>query len=239
MLKKLFLPLLAVLALGTSIISTPVYATDKEATSIGECTYLLGMRSWNCGLPEINSEDSLKAGIWQIVANVFNDITVIAAYLVIAYIVYGGYQYIFSGGEVGKVATGKKTLNQAFIGLAIVMSANIIVNAITGALNGGLNPESDPNAVSNIFWNGINWVIGVSGLVSVIFVVGGGIAYMTSAGDPSKLQKAKNMIKYALIGLAIAALAETIFVFMFNTIDKAQSGYNIEKGNQNEISQIA
>ena len=131
MLKKLFLPLLAVLALGTSIISTPAYADGDEVFQVsGSCETLLGMRPWNCGVNNISDTDTLKVGIWQIVANIFNDITVIAAYLVIAYIVYGGYQYIFSGGDVGKVANGKRTLNQAFIGLAIVMSANIIVNTI-------------------------------------------------------------------------------------------------------------
>lgn len=245
MLKKLLLPLLAIFALGTSLIAAPVYADGDEANAFGNCSYFLGMPSWNCGVGDINDESSLKAGIWKIVANIFADITAIATYLVLGYVIYGGYQYIFSGGEVGKVATGKKTLNQAFIGLAIVMLANAIVNAIRIALIGSdpliANTSQQPYMVSEMVMNAIGWIIGISGLVSTVFVVGGGIFYMTSSGDPTKLQKAKNMIKYALIGLAITALAEAILVFMYNTIEKAQSDaeYGIIERSQNETTKIS
>lgn len=191
----------------------------------GTCNYFLGLTSWNCGV-NIHDEESLKTGIWTIVANVATDITVIAAYLVLGYVIYGGYLYIFSSGDPGKVSAGKKTLTQAFIGLAIVMSANIIMNTIRFALLGSsrnlLNcaTEScvDPGAlVTNV----IQWVIGIAGAVAAIFVVQGGIAYTTSAGDPGKLQKAKQTITYALIGLAIVALAELITAFVSGMIRNA------------------
>lgn len=246
MLKKLFLPLLAVLALGTSIISTPAYADVR-------CEEFLGMPSWDCNIDyeNVSTQDGgLSKVIWGIVANIFVSITVIATYLAVGYVIYGGYQYIFSGGEVGKVASGKKTLNQAFIGLAIIMSANIIVNAIRIALLGGgqftdcdpLNGGCGGMDADTMVMSAIDWVIGISGIVSVIFIIGGGITYMTSSGDAPKLQKAKNMIKYALIGLAIVALAFSITAFMRNVILKAQSGdtsYNIEKGFHNETTQIS
>ena len=259
MLKKLLLPLLAILALGTVLIVTPVYAdawnnatadekteNTEESNMFGNCNFILGMPSWNCGVKDITDESSLKAGIWTIVANIFADLTAIATYLVLGYVVYGGYQYIFSGGEVGKVATGKKTLNQAFIGLAIVMLANVIVNAIRIALIGNeafntINDQQATSVVTDMVMNAIGWVIGISGLVSTIFVVGGGIFYMTSSGDPTKLQKAKNMIKYALIGLAITALAEAILMFMYNTIQNAESEaeYGIIERSQNETTKIS
>ena len=75
-------------------------------------------------------------------------------------------------------------------------------NAITG--------ETLPNAVINI----INAVIGISGLVAVAFIVYGGIQYMTSSGDASKLQKAKHTILYAVIGLIVCVLAFAIVNFV-------------------------
>lgn len=202
------------------------------------CQGFLGLTSWDCGV-NIHNEESLKTGIWTIVANVATDITVIAAYLVLGYVIYGGYLYIFSSGDPGKVSAGKKTLTQAFIGLAIVMSANIIMNTIRFALLGSsrnlLNcaTEScvDPGTlVTNV----IQWVIGIAGAVAAIFVVQGGIAYATSAGDPGKLQKAKQTITYALIGLAIVALAELITAFVSGMIRNADNttGYT----NQTTIS---
>lgn len=200
--------------------------TDKT------CNYFLGFTSWNCGVT-IKNEDTLKKGIWKIAANIATDITVAAAYLVLGYVIYGGYLYIFSGGDPGKVATGKKTLYQAFLGLAIVMLAYVIMSTIrfallgsSGVLNncatikndGSITKGSSCVDATEAISGAISWFIGIAGIVSAIFVVYGGISYSTSAGDAGKLQKAKQMITYALIGLAIVALAEVITAFVTNII---------------------
>ena len=241
--KKIFKNL-SILGIITLVLSSlfiltspyPVNAADGgfKGRENSSCPSFLGLISWDCNV-NIENEETLKSGIWTIAANVATDITVIAAYLIVGYIIYGGYLYMFSGGDTGKVATGKKALYQAFIGLAIVMSANIIMAGIRVALVGGNGDISkcttskecvDPNL---LFTNALQWVIGMAGVVSVIFIVYGGISYTTSAGDSGKLQQAKNMITYALIGLAIVALAETITIFVSNRIreanEEAESAY--------------
>lgn len=61
-----------------------------------------------------------------------------------------------------------------------------------------------------IIQNILNAVIGISGIVAVIYIVIGGVSYMTSTGDPNKIQKARQTILYAVIGLIICALAFAI-----------------------------
>ena len=56
----------------------------------------------------------------------------------------------------------------------------------------------------------INAVIAFSSTVAVVFVVVGGIQYMSSAGDTGKIEKGKKTVIYALIGLVICALAYAI-----------------------------
>ena len=200
----------------------------NAAVFSGSCrTGFLGLTSWDCGV-NISDQDTLKSGIWQIVANVATDITIIAAYLVLGYVIYGGYQYIFAAGDPGKLASGKKTLTHAFIGLAIVISAYAIMSTIRFALLGAggkfaCDPLSGQGCVdpNSLITGAIQWAIGIAGAVAAIFVVYGGIAYTTSAGDPGKLQKAKQIILYALIGLAIVALAEIITAFVSNMIRSA------------------
>lgn len=258
MLKKtiilLSLTITSILFLSTS---TPVFAEDceplkdqygansyqyktctdnqKEANVSGSVfsgtcrSGFLGLTSWDCGV-NIKDEPSLKEGIWIIVSNIATDITIIAAYLVLGYVIYGGYLYIFSSGDAGKVAAGKKTLTQAFIGLAIVMSAFVIMSTIRFALLGAggkfgcdfMSENGDGCVDANIVvTNAIQWAIGIAGAVAAIFVVYGGISYTTSSGDPGKLQKAKQTIIYALIGLAIVALAEAITAFVSGMIRDA------------------
>ncbi len=215
-------------------------STKKADTSgsvfKGSCRdNFLGFTSWDCGV-NIANEDSLKSGIWQIAANIATDITVIAAYLVLGYVIYGGYLYIFSSGEASKVASGKKTLVHAFIGLAIVMSAYLIMSTIRFALmgeNGAFNcdfmSETGSNCVdaNTVVTSAISWAIGIAGAVALIFVVYGGITYATSAGEPTKLAKAKQAIIYALIGLTIVAIAEIITAFVSGMIRDAnnKAGY--------------
>lgn len=64
----------------------------------------------------------------------------------------------------------------------------------------------------------LNAIIFVSGLVATVFVLIGGINYMTSTGDPGKVDKAKKTILYACIGLVITVLAFAIVNFIITNI---------------------
>ncbi len=64
----------------------------------------------------------------------------------------------------------------------------------------------------------LNSVIGIAGLVAVIFIIIGGVKYMTSTGEPGKVQTAQKTILYAVIGLVICALAFVIVNFTINII---------------------
>lgn len=58
----------------------------------------------------------------------------------------------------------------------------------------------------------------VAGIVSVIFVIVGGIKYIFSGGDSSATSSAKNTILYALVGLVVAVLAREIIMFVLGKI---------------------
>jgi len=254
MLKKLFITCIIFLGVTFSInifLSPSVSAADAfTGRQNSDCDLFLGFTTWDCGV-SISDDTTLKTGIWQIAANIANDIAVAAAYLVLGYVIYGGYLYTFSGGDPGKVATGRKTLTQAFLGLAIVMSANLIMSTIRFALlgsSGNLSnclviEEETNNITSNncidattVVTGTINWFIAIAGVVAVIFVIYGGILYITSSGDANKLKRAKDMIIYSLIGLAIVALASVITAFVSNMIREANKNANVKLINDTYIS---
>ena len=187
---------------------------------------ILGMTPWDCGVTITNDQDTLKSGIWAIATNVSADMTIFASFLALGYVIYGGYQYVFSGEEPAKAAAGKKTLSRAFIGLAITMSSAIIMGTIRAVVAGGSNLTNCINescvGPDTLLLSTLNWFIGMAGVASAIFVVYGGITYSTSAGSPEKTKKAKAMITNALIGLAIVALAELITAFVSNLIRQAK-----------------
>lgn len=214
------LAILASVVTTTSFFSSPF--THAEAEGLGSCRVLLGLTSWDCHInPNATTEGELTSNLVLIATNILNDLTIVAAYIVLGFVIYGGYQYMFSSGDVGKTAAAKRTLTNAFIGLAIVMSASIIFGAIRVALigNNSLTDDTIKNIDANeLVTSLIQWVVGISGVVAAIFLVLGGVSYMTSSGDTTKLQKAKNTILYAIIGLVVVALAEIITAFVSNII---------------------
>jgi type IV secretory pathway VirB2 component (pilin) len=66
----------------------------------------------------------------------------------------------------------------------------------------------------------INVVIGLIGFVAVIVIILGGVQYTTSAGDSSKVKKAKDTIMYGIIGLVIALMAYSIVNFILSNVFK-------------------
>jgi len=60
----------------------------------------------------------------------------------------------------------------------------------------------------------IRIVLAIAGALALLIITLSGFRYITSAGDPQKMSKAKNGIVYALIGLVIAILAQSLVAFV-------------------------
>ena len=82
---------------------------------------------------------------------------------------------------------------------------------------------SSSTELSEVIVNIVSGIVGVLGIVAAIFIVIGGINYMTSAGDAGKLKKAKDTILYAVIGLIISVLAFAIVNFVIRNIINSNS----------------
>ena len=79
---------------------------------------------------------------------------------------------------------------------------------------GGGGGQTLDNALSSI----LKAIILIMGLVAVVFIIIGGINYITSGGDAAKVKKARETILYAVIGLIICALAFAIVQFVISDI---------------------
>lgn len=60
----------------------------------------------------------------------------------------------------------------------------------------------------------------IAGIAAVIMIVVGGLRYITSGGDSSKVASAKSSIIYAIVGLIIVALAQVIVRFVLSETTK-------------------
>jgi hypothetical protein len=108
----------------------------------------------------------------------------------------------------------KKTI-LAVLMLGLVLAPVVAVNAIT------LNNPNDTFSTSSFYTivdNIANFVFGFIVILSIIFLVWGGIQYVTAGGDEAVIEKAKSTITYAIIGLFIAGVAFAIVTLVLESI---------------------
>lgn len=58
----------------------------------------------------------------------------------------------------------------------------------------------------------------IAGIAAVIMIIISGFKYITSGGDSNGVAAAKNTLVYALVGLAVAALAQVLVHFVLRNI---------------------
>ncbi len=230
------------LVLGASfVISTPTatYA-ETEAKTEDKCEntpFILGMRPWFYGLVKdengtctIKNPNELDSGgtsgiqkfIMTIVLNIIYDLSVIAGILTVIMIIYGAYQFIMAGGDVGKTMKAKKTLTNAIVGLIIAIMAWGVITYISNdflQLTNGSNAMKLPeNSIDVTLRAALQLATSLIGIIAVVFIIYSGIQYTTSSGDAGKIQKAKNTIVYSIIGLAIAILSFAIVTWVLGNV---------------------
>lgn len=64
----------------------------------------------------------------------------------------------------------------------------------------------------------LNFSVGFSALVAVIILIASGYSFITSAGDPEKIEKAQKGISAAIVGMIIVFLARMIIGFVLTAV---------------------
>lgn len=82
---------------------------------------------------------------------------------------------------------------------------------LAGCHGGSLDRGSNPYLKTVL-----DTLLFAAGIVSFLFVLVGGIRYITATGDGPRIQKAKDTLLYAIIGLIITFLAAPIVGFVIS-----------------------
>jgi len=88
----------------------------------------------------------------------------------------------------------------------------------------GLNERSDKpgglpkGSLTDLIKSIANAILAIVGIVAVLFIIIGGVMYITSAGNPDNVAKAKNTILYGVIGLIVVLLSWAIVTFVLTNI---------------------
>lgn len=64
----------------------------------------------------------------------------------------------------------------------------------------------------------INGILGVVGAVALLYIVWGGVQWMTSQGNSDKIQKGKDTIVWGILGLVMIFSSYVIITFVMNIL---------------------
>ena len=78
--------------------------------------------------------------------------------------------------------------------------------------------DASSNSLTTILENIIDIMSIIVGIAAVIMIIISGFRYITSAGDSGQITSAKHTFIYALVGLIIVALAQTIVKFVLSKV---------------------
>ncbi|MBO4161394.1 pilin [Micromonospora antibiotica] len=72
------------------------------------------------------------------------------------------------------------------------------------------SPPLAVNSINQVIANITGWIMGIIAMVATMFLVIGGLRYMSAGGDPAQIEQAKANFKSALVGYALAVLSPVI-----------------------------
>lgn len=72
---------------------------------------------------QVSDRVAINSDLGTFVSRVFSAIIIVASLATFMYMVYGGVQWVTSGGEKDKVKEAREKITQAIVGLAVVASA--------------------------------------------------------------------------------------------------------------------
>ncbi|MFH1354436.1 MAG: hypothetical protein ABIH36_04050 [bacterium] len=133
--------------------------------------------------------------------------SLIAALALVA-IVWGGIMYILSLGDESRSARAKHIILYAILGLLIAGTAAVIAHTVCTV--GKFTCQNIPSPLTTFFsiiLSIVNVLLAPAGAIAFGALIYGGYLYLTSGGDESRASRAKNVIIYAFLGLAVIGAA--------------------------------
>lgn len=103
----------------------------------------------------------------------------------------------------------------AFSALGAACSAGNTGSSVCKA--GSNNPISGTDGIINKV---TNLIVIFAGVVAVFLIALAGFKYVTSNGDPARVDSAKNTILFVVVGLIVIALAKIILSYVIHIVHK-------------------
>jgi hypothetical protein len=133
----------------------------------------------------------------------------VIAYLAVLFLAIGGVLYISSGGSQGMLTAAKLCIVGAILGIALAAAGPSFLRQILIVVYGSPTPIIPTDlglapTIAQITENTLSFLLSIIGMLAIIGLAVSSILYLSAGGDPSQAERAKQAMKYSIIGIAVA-----------------------------------
>ncbi|OIP22673.1 hypothetical protein COX95_01625 [bacterium CG_4_10_14_0_2_um_filter_33_32] len=107
----------------------------------------------------------------------------------------------------------------------------IYTSPVLAKIDPPVNPNNNPlptKTLPEIIYSISNSLTLLVGVIAILFIIIGGFQYITSAGNPDNIGKAKNTILYGIIGIIVVLCAWLIVKFVINSLIQTPASNNLQ-----------
>ena len=150
----------------------------------------------------------------EFLGGLLNALQGIIVTIAMIFMLVGAIMYMTSSGNEKRLEKAKKALTAAVVGLALGVAAPSFFKEIYIVL--GWTPTAGPSfgtslSLTEVVRRALDFLLSIVGVLSLIMLVFGGMMYMTGGGSlvgdkgsEKHVSAGKNIVKYAIIGMAVA-----------------------------------
>jgi len=183
----------------------------------------------------------------DLIRSVAGNFVGIAAAVLTLMVLYGAFKYMTSGGSPDKIKSATQTIVWAAIGYGVILLAGglatIIISILGGSpqdLDPGISTGADVSTLGGI--QGIiitvsQWMFGILMAVGIVFAMYSAFLFLTSQGEPDKLDKARKTLIWTIVAIFIGFLAWGTVGLVENLLGASSSELTSEQIEQAEHDQ--
>lgn len=126
--------------------------------------------------------------------------------------------------------TSRRITNLITIAIVIIVSLLIVQasqsvsvyaadasDAVCGSLTeAGESCVGSQSRIQGVITFALNMLSWIAGIIAVVMLIISGLRFMTGGGDPQSISSAKRGVIYALVGIAVVILSQSIVRFVVN-----------------------
>lgn len=121
-------------------------------------------------------------------------------------------------------------ISLSFLGLTILNSSNLLAANVFSSCSSNSklsstnicksisNNNSTGNPINNIIDSILGVITYIAGILAVILILVSGYRFVTSGGNPNAITQARQTLMYALIGIIVVAVSQSLILFIFSKV---------------------